>query len=74
MAFMDLVACRPGWGDGPIPFTAIMDYARAFDFDMEQAEDLQYYVSALDEAYMGHVRRKSKASTSSKSKPAKGKS
>lgn len=57
-AFMDLVGVRSGFGDGPIPFSAISDWARAIELDQDQTEDLHYYISTLDAAYMEHVRKK----------------
>lgn len=58
-AFFDLLGCRSGgFGDGPILFSAIMDYARAAEFDSDQAEDLVYYISQLDGVYMEHLRKK----------------
>lgn len=57
-AFYDLVGVRSGFGDGPILWTAIADYARAGGFDEEQTDDLFYYITRLDAAYMDHVRKK----------------
>lgn len=52
-AFWDLNSCRPGvWGLAPIPWSAMMDYARAYDFDEIQTEDLVYYTRVLDKVYM----------------------
>lgn len=57
--FFDLIGCRSGsFGDGPIMFSAIMDYARAAEFSPEQADDLVFYVGQLDGVYMEHVRKK----------------
>lgn len=57
-AFMDLVSIRSGFGDGPIPFSAIADWARIAELDEEQTEDLHYYMSAMDAVYMEHVKKK----------------
>jgi hypothetical protein len=57
-AFWDLSSCRSaGWGVGPIPWTAILDYAHAYGLDPEQTEDLVYYVRVLDKAYIEHSQR-----------------
>lgn len=57
-AFFDLIGCRSGWGDGPIQYNAIMDYARHHEFDAEQTDDLVFYLSQLDEVYLKHVKKK----------------
>lgn len=53
-AFWDLTTCRQlGFGAaGAIPWSAIKDYAVAFDFDEEQAEDLFYFIRKMDNAYL----------------------
>lgn len=71
-AFMDLVTTRGGWGDSPIPFGAILDWARAAELDEVQVEDLQFYVSKLDEAYLDHVRKKAPKTGSKSTAPAPG--
>lgn len=48
---MDLNSCRSGMGDGPILWTAVREYARVYEFDEEQTEDLHYYITHMDEAF-----------------------
>jgi hypothetical protein len=49
-AFADLSSCRAiGWGAGPIPYTAIVDYARAWGLD---TEDTAFFMSEMDRVYM----------------------
>ncbi len=58
-AFLDLCSCRSsGFGMGQIPWTAINDYAVAWEFSIEQTEDLLHHAKALDQAYMEHYRKK----------------
>lgn len=59
-AFLDLISDRAGMGDGPISWLVINEYAKRHHLDDEQAEDLYYYLSALDETYLGHVKQKNK--------------
>jgi len=54
-AFWDLDTCRPvGFGYGPIPWSAVRDYALTFEFDEEQQEALFYLIRKLDNAYLQH--------------------
>jgi len=63
-AFADLNGCRPsGWAMTPIPWTAIKDYADAFELELEQREDLFYYIRQLDSAYIEFVNKKNAKST-----------
>ncbi|RPJ39859.1 MAG: hypothetical protein EHM35_01240 [Planctomycetaceae bacterium] len=49
-AFLDLNADREmGWGAGPIRWTAIRDYAEAWDLDLD---DLEFFVRAMDKEYL----------------------
>ena len=58
-AFLELNSCRTtGFGLGPIPWTAMCDYAEAFELDEEQKDDLFYYVRAMDVAYLEHQARR----------------
>lgn len=51
-AFLALHTCRGGMGDGPIPWTAMNEYALTYKLDDEQRETLFYHVRALDQAWM----------------------
>lgn len=63
-AFWDLSTCRQyGFGISPIPFTAIMDYAQAYEFSEDQTEDLVYYTKVLDKVYIEQKQRESKSSS-----------
>lgn len=73
-AFWDLNSTRTsGWGLGPVPWSAINDFASTFELDEFQRDDLHYYVRVLDNAYIEHYSKKGKispdqgASSSSKS-------
>lgn len=58
-AFMELHTCRGGMGcDGPIPWTAVDAYARRHRLNDEQADDLLYYVRAVDDAWSENQRKK----------------
>jgi len=59
-AFHELNTCRSyGFTPGPIPFTAIMDYARAHEFSEDQTETLFHHVRVMDQAYLDYNHRKS---------------
>jgi len=58
-AFLELSSCRfTGFALGPIPWTAMRDYAEAFELDEEQKDDLFYFVRAMDVAYLEHQARR----------------
>lgn len=58
-AFWELDSCRPvGWGVGPIPWSAMHDYAQAFEFDDVQMEALFYYVRVMDQVYLKFQNKK----------------
>ena len=58
-AFWELSTCRQiGMGVGPIPWTAMLDYARYMELDWEQTEDLLYIVRKMDDAFLKHHRPK----------------
>jgi CBS-domain-containing membrane protein len=49
-AFLDLSNEREiGWGAGPIRWTAMRDYAEAWDLDLE---DLEYFIREMDKVYL----------------------
>ena len=58
-AFAELSTCRQqGMGPAPIPFTAILDYSRCFEFDPEQSDDLFFFVRELDRAFLDYHKEK----------------
>jgi hypothetical protein len=58
-AFWELDTCREvGWGWGPIPWSAIKDYAETFNFDDEQRDDLYYFIRVMDNAYLRYRHKK----------------
>ena len=51
-AFWDLSSCRmSGFTLGPIPWSAIFDYALAYAYDEDQRENLVHYIRVMDNAY-----------------------
>lgn len=55
VAFWDLDSCRPlGYGEGPIPWTTIEQYAQLNGIEGEQCEMLHYHVRQLDNTYLKH--------------------
>ena len=51
--WLDLDGSRPpGPSLARIPWTAVNDYCIRLGFDNEQAEDMQYYIQAMDAAYI----------------------
>ena len=54
-AFWELSTCRAtGLALGPIPWSAIKDYAVTFGLDEAQEEDLFYLVRAVDNAFLSY--------------------
>jgi len=62
VAYQELTTCRPVafGGSLPIPLTSVVEYARLYELDEEQTEDLSYVVRRLDEAFLDHERKQSK--------------
>ena len=64
-AFNDLATCRAiGLSVGPIPFTAVLEYARFHDFDHETTEILVAHLRAMDTAFLRYHQGKAKPSSS----------
>src|SRR5688572_16692728 len=60
-AFFDLDSERThGNGLAPIPWTAIKEYATAFELDEEQTDDLFYFVKRMDSEHLKRLEAKSK--------------
>lgn len=60
-AFHELNSCRSfGMGLGPIPHTAILDYAQAYGFSEDQFDTLVFHVRAMDRAYLDYNQREQK--------------
>ena len=57
-AFYELSTCRNGEGLVPIPFTAIVEYARIYE--IEDIEDFQYLIRRMDNCFINNERAKSK--------------
>lgn len=74
-AFMDLNGVRQlGMALGPIDWLAIDRYCERHDITGEQYEDMHYFVSRLDEAFLNYHREKTekaaKASLGKNKQPA----
>lgn len=54
-------------GPGPIPWTAVEEYADRARFDRDQREALHYHIRDLDEVYLKHYA--SELEKASKKKP-----
>lgn len=58
-AFFDLDSERnSGMSLAPIPWSRIKDYAKAYDFDDEQTEDLLFFVKKMDRAHLERLESK----------------
>lgn len=44
-----------------IPWTSIATYAKAFEFDEEQTEDLFYFIRRMDKEHLKRLEKKMKA-------------
>jgi hypothetical protein len=62
-AYVDLATCRGGMGDGPIPWTAGMQYARWLKLNRAQTEDFWYVISKVDEFYLSWSKNKNQETT-----------
>lgn len=51
-AYLDLYTCRTGFGDGPISWQSVEEYAYYNEYTLEQKEDLHYFVNKMDEGYL----------------------
>lgn len=61
-AYQELGTCRDiGMGLGPIPFTAIIDYARVYDITGEEFLDFHYIIRKMDRAQLEWESRRQKA-------------
>lgn len=53
VSYLDLTTCRSiGFGEGPIPWTAIQTYCEVQGFEGELREDVFYHVQHLDAEYL----------------------
>jgi len=60
-AFFDLQSCRSvGMAEGPISWISIYDYAARNQFSEGQHDDLHYFISRMDAAYLKHREKESK--------------
>jgi len=55
---MDLTSCRTGMGDGPISWMAMHEYAKVYEFNDDQTEDLHYYITRMDETFRDWKQKK----------------
>ena len=65
-AFFDL-DCERSHATAPtaIPWTCVQDYAKAFEFDEEQTEDLHFFIRRMDSEHLKRIatNMKNKAAT-----------
>lgn len=60
-AFLDLTADRRlGFGAGPIPWASRQLYAEKNDLSEEQTEDLHFFITTMDKAYLEYFEEKAK--------------
>ena len=58
-AFTELDTDRQSsFGMMPISHSTIRDYATAYDFDLEQKDDLFYFVRVMDNFYLAWAKKK----------------
>jgi hypothetical protein len=52
-AFWQLTTCRGiGFGEGPIPWTAVVQWAQIKDLGPEEFEELETVILAMDRVYL----------------------
>lgn len=55
LAFMDLTTCRSmGFGEGPIPWSAVRDYCDEMELEGDQREDMFNHIRMMDTTYLNH--------------------
>lgn len=63
-AFMDLTTERSfGFGEGPIPWSAVRQYCRDGDIVGDQLADMHYHVGKLDSVYLEYRAKQAKKPT-----------
>ena len=71
-AFFDLDSERShAMGLVSIPWSSINEYAKAFDFDAEQKEDLFFFIRKLDSSNLKRLESKSKSNGKKSNRPSK---
>jgi hypothetical protein len=61
LAFMDLTTCRSmGFGEGPIPWTAVRDYCDDMELVGDQRDDMFAHIRMMDTVYLNHRASKAK--------------
>jgi hypothetical protein len=61
LAFFDLTTERSmGFGEGPIPWSKIEDYARIKNITGDQKSDLHQFIREMDMVYLKHRNKESK--------------
>ncbi|OPZ23603.1 MAG: hypothetical protein BWZ03_00449 [bacterium ADurb.BinA186] len=64
-AFNDLATCRnSGLSEGPIPFTAIIEYSKVYD--VGDFEEFHYIIKQMDAAYLRAISKKQKSAEKGK--------
>lgn len=58
-------------GEGPIPWTAINQWANEYQLSEEQRDDLSFYILKLDRIYLEHQAKKVKSELGKKSSKGK---
>lgn len=62
--FSEINTCRSTVSLAPLPFTAIVEYARVYN--IEDLEDFLYYIRRLDSLYLAHEEKKNAAKHTNK--------
>ena len=55
IAFNDLSTCRAiGMAEGPIPWTAVREYASQYQLDEDEFESMVFIIQKMDSEYLGY--------------------
>lgn len=58
-AWLDLSSEREiGWGEGPIPWSEVENYADRLELDEDEREELHFHIRQLDATYFKHLEHK----------------
>lgn len=56
--FIELSSCRGGMGDGPIPFTSIVEYFKIYEDELEDFDEFLYLIRLMDKKLLESISKK----------------
>jgi hypothetical protein len=65
-AFLELCTCRIGSGDGPIPFTSVLEYFKIYGSPLEDFDEFLYVIRSMDSKLLDLISKKREADSNKK--------